>query len=309
MKKTILTILFKAFFLILTPLILTCAITGIHKEPVPAMEQTSYVQIYSTAASQTVEKSEYILGVTAGLLGDWDYEAAGTSELAKMYGVLTNTYMTLKSQSALVMNADDFDLNYINPDLRKKLWGDRYAQQEKMLSTWLSEVSNLVIKSDGKVITPYFHSLSAGATRKGPFSYLVNADTSRDLENTDFLHVIEMSADEFYAVFTEKHPESLLSPDSPANTLQIISRDEAGYVTKLQVGSITLSGEEFADILGLPSPSFTITFFDKNLKIITKGIGHGYGVSLNHAAYLAEKQYPYDTILGYFYDNIEITSE
>lgn len=273
------------------------------------MEQTSYVQIHSTAASQSVERAEYVLGVTAGLLGDWDYETAGTSELAKMYGVLTNTYMALKSQSALVMDADDFDLNYINPDLRKKLWGERYAQQEKMLSTWLSEVSGLVIKSEGKVITPYFHLLSAGATRKGPFSYLINADTSGDLENTDFLHVIEFSADEFYAVFAARHPECGLSPDSLVNTLQIISRDEAGYVTKLQAGSVTLSGEEFADIFELPSPSFTITFLDKNLKIITKGIGHGYGVSLNHAVYLAEKQYPYDTILGYFYDNIEITSE
>jgi stage II sporulation protein D len=178
-----------------------------------------------------------------------------------------------------------------------------------MLSAWLSEVYGLVIKSNGEIITPYFHKLSAGATRTGPFSYLICADTSRDLENSDFLSVTELTYSQFCETILQKYPDCGISEEHPQDFIQIISRDDAGYVTKILIGSITISGEEFADLFDLSSPSFTITYPQNALKIVTKGIGHGYGISLNYASYLAANQNTYDTIISYFYDNIEITNE
>lgn len=310
MKKALINSLLKILSLLLFPLVVTTLMTGIHKDADIIKEDARYVRIKSASADEAVETGEFVLGVTAGLMADRDFGMAGTSELAKMYGVLVNTYISLKSSSSLVLNADNFDLNYINPEKRKIMWGSaNCAEYERMLSAWLSEVSGIVIKSDGNLITPYFHKLSAGATRPGPENYLLSVDTSYDLENTGFLTVTDISAADFYNTIMEKYPDCQLSESDLQSLIQIISRDSAGYVTKILVGTHTLSGEEFADTFNLPSPSFTINYKENTIKFIVKGNGHGYGISLNYASYLAQKQYTYDAIIGYFYDNIQLTSE
>lgn len=310
MKKRFIISLTKILLLFAVSPILTFTMTESRQEAIPMKTNATYVHLTDSVANEIVDKDEYLIGVTAGMMADWDFNTSGTSEIAKMYGIIINTYMALKSSSTLVMESVDFDLKYLNADMRKLLWGDHdFTAKETLLSGWLSEVSGLVIKCDGELITPYFHPLSAGSTRLGPYSYLTSANTSLDLEHPDFLSVAEFAPADFCNCITEKYPDCNISWDNPKDSLQIISRDNAGYVTKIQIGSLCISGEEFADLLHLPSPSFTLTFPENNIKIVTKGIGHGYGISLNHAAYLAANQQTYDMILGFFYNNIEIVHE
>lgn len=310
MKKHFLPSGIKILLLFAVSPILTFFMTGSHQKPIPVKTDTTYVRLADTTASEIIDKEEYIIGVTAGMMADWDFNAPGTSEIAKMYGIIINTYMALKSSSALVMESQDFDLKYLNADMRKLLWGDQdFTTKETLLSGWLSDVSGLVIKCDGELITPYFHQLSAGATRPGPYSYLACANTSLDLEHPNFLSVAEFTPEEFCNCITAKYPDCNIPKDDIKDFLQVISRDRAGYVTKIQIGELCMSGEEFADLLHLPSSSFTMTFPENNIKIVTKGIGHGYGISLNYAAHLAAGQQTHDMIVGFFYNNIEITHE
>lgn len=310
MKKHFYIFILKVFLLFSFPPIFTLLVTGIHKKAVPVQANPSYIHLSDSSADEVVNKEEYILGVTAGFMADWDFNTPGSSEIAKMYAVLINTYMALKSNGTLLPESEDFDLKYLNADMRRLLWKDAdSSRNETLLSGWLSEVSGLVIKHDGELITPYFHQLSAGATRTGPFPYLANANTNLDLEHPSFLSVTEYTNADFFHQLAEKYPDLEMSNADVKDYLQIISRDRSGYVTKIQAGNLCISGEEFADLFGLPSSAFTITFPENSIKFITKGIGHGYGVSLNYAAYLASKQQTYDIIFSYFYNNIEITNE
>ena len=59
--------------------------------------------------------------------------------------------------------------------------------------------------------------------------------------------------------------------------------------------------------LGLRSTFFEIKQVGSNIKINTKGYGHGVGMSQYGALAMAKKGYKYDQILKYYYKDVEIT--
>lgn len=302
MRKKIFILFIKAAAFLLCPMIFTMLFTGNHSKRISTTANPTYVQISSPYATENIEQFEYKKGIVASMLGNRDFTSTGSSELVKLYGVLLNTYLS--------QNDSFSDFTYLNPELRRKLWGNEsFGQNESLLSKWLSEVDGLVVKYNGNLITPYFHSISAGATRNGPENYLIAVDASKDIEHPDFLSVKQMSVAEFVETLTTAYPDCNITTNNIADSLQIISRDSSGYVTQILAGSITIPGEEFTATLSLPSPAFHITYDNNIIKFITKGIGHGYGISLNYAEILASNQQTYDLILSYFYNNIEITNE
>ena len=83
--------------------------------------------------------------------------------------------------------------------------------------------------------------------------------------------------------------------------IEIVSRDAAEYVTKIKVAGETYDGEQFRHALELPSACFTITEIDDHVRIVARGMGHGFGLSQNTAEKLAKEGYGYREILAYFY--------
>ena len=58
-------------------------------------------------------------------------------------------------------------------------------------------------------------------------------------------------------------------------------------------------------MLNLRSTDFDIDI-NENIKITTRGYGHGVGMSQNGANEMAKQGYTYDQILKYYYQNINI---
>ena len=94
---------------------------------------------------------------------------------------------------------------------------------------------------------------------------------------------------------------------------QITSQDSAGYVTGVKVGEETLNGETFRDTYGLLSSCFELQEFEGKMRVTTKGIGHGLGMSQNTANEMAKEGYifkaegkKYNEILQYFYEGTEM---
>lgn len=304
MQKKLFILFLKIAILLLSPIVITMIFTGNHSKELPTNANPTYISIAESKTSANIERFEYIKGIVAGMLGNRDFYMSGSSEIVKMYGVIINTYMAA--------NSDLSGFKYLNPELRRQMWGnDSFEQNEALLTGWLSQIDGLVIKQNGNLITPYFHQISAGATRNGPKDYLIAVDATKDIEHPDFLSVKQMSCLELCENLTRSYPDCGISISNAFDKLQIISKDSSGYVTQILVGNKTLTGEEFMTALSLSSPSFHITFDNENntIKFITKGIGHGYGISLNYAEILAQNQQTYDLILSYFYNNIEITNE
>ena len=85
-----------------------------------------------------------------------------------------------------------------------------------------------------------------------------------------------------------------------------VSKDSAGYVLEVKVGEELQSGDTFRNTYGLASSSFELQSFSDSTRVITKGIGHGLGLSQYSANEMAKDGKSYQEILQYFYEGTEI---
>ena len=97
-----------------------------------------------------------------------------------------------------------------------------------------------------------------------------------------------------------------ISDSPPEDNMEIESNDEAGYITKIRIGDTEIPGEEFRKFLNLNSSCFTMEQVDKGIRITTKGLGHGVGMSQYGAERMAESGTAYDDILQYYFKNVTI---
>ena len=67
-----------------------------------------------------------------------------------------------------------------------------------------------------------------------------------------------------------------------------------------------MSGIEFRKKLGLRSTDFDIFVNSNEVMIVTRGYGHGVGMSQYGANYLASNGKDYREIIKYFYHNVNI---
>ena len=94
-----------------------------------------------------------------------------------------------------------------------------------------------------------------------------------------------------------------------AQEIIIEEKDSAGYVTKAQMNGKSYTGEELRGELGLKSANFTVTELEPGkVRIVTKGHGHGFGLSQYTAQKMAEKGEDYRNILQYFFPGAEVKS-
>ena len=59
------------------------------------------------------------------------------------------------------------------------------------------------------------------------------------------------------------------------DTIQVIERDGAGYVTQIQIGSHSFDGEAVREALGLPSAAYTLEGYEEGVRAVCRGRGHG----------------------------------
>jgi SpoIID/LytB domain protein len=100
-----------------------------------------------------------------------------------------------------------------------------------------------------------------------------------------------------------------LEEDRILEEIQIVKRDSAGYVETVQIGAETYSGDAVRYALGVPSPAFSLEEDGDEIRCVTYGRGHGYGLSQYGAGLMAENGSSADEILKHYFKNIQIVSE
>ena len=85
-----------------------------------------------------------------------------------------------------------------------------------------------------------------------------------------------------------------------------MKKDEAEYISAVQIGNITVSGEKLKELLELPSSAFKLYNSGDEIIFDVRGIGMGIGLSLNGANELAKEGMLYEDILHYYYTDVTI---
>lgn len=227
---------------------------------------------------------EYCIGVMARTI-----PLTYKEDALKAQAVLVRTETCRKIQEA---GGDTvFQGGYWTEKQMEDAWGMKYASYyHKLESSWDDTEGQVLYYGEGLALTPYFR-LSNGNTRDGnevlgsdAYPYLKIVDCPLDLESEDQLLT-----------------RTLVDLDA-----EILSMDTAGYVLSVRVGQETVSGEEFREAYDLSSACFTLQEYDGKLRITTRGVGHGLGMSQYTASRMAEEGKDYQEILTYFFPGTEI---
>ncbi len=255
-------------------------------------------------------------------------------EALKCQAVIARTYIYRQMGEREEIQEEELDLDYL---------GDYTAREGKSLTVHQKEelakrleqcrqaaeaTAGTVMKYEDRYILPLFHERSAGRTRTGEadYPYLQSVESKWDVkgsesetgtgvgagneaakENGAGMSEVSYSPSEFVQRIRNLSDAPSLNPDRLSSEIQIVKRDDAGYVLQIKIGPRTYTGDDVQYALELPSTCFTIdTRASGTITVTSKGRGHGYGLSQNGAQAMAEGGWSYSDILKYFYKNIVI---
>ena len=137
-------------------------------------------------------------------------------------------------------------------------------------------------------------------------AYLKSVDSSDDIQVKNYLSIKYFDRKDFVNIIREKYEKIEISEKSVPEDISITNEDGSEYVKTVLVGKEKISGDDFAKLFDIPSPCFTIEEYEGQIRVISKGIGHGYGISIYGANIMAENGKTYDEIIKYYFSGTHI---
>lgn len=244
------------------------------------------------------EATEVLTGILAGQIS-MDFEP----EVLKAQAVLVRTGYE-RDKAAGKETAYSLSLNEM-----EQMWGS-----EKLKSNY-ERCRRAVVETKGETLTyqdqyilPCYTRVSAGRTREADSlggeetPYLKSVLCDSDIRSEDYLAVSFYSFDEF------RKKMGLLEDVTEEKIEKIqVKTDPAGYALEVKVGESVISGDEMRERFNLNSSCFFIRRVDDQMRIVTKGLGHGYGMSQYAANVMALSEKNYKEILAFFFPGTVLT--
>lgn len=316
MKKILLKTLIVSIIVLLFPFVLTLLLS---KQDKAASKETMDFTIYYevNGSKDKLSFDEYLLGVVAA-----NIPAAYQMEALKAQAVISRTYslynlavLTKENPGKNSFTTSELGLSYIGLEDLKQYWGtEAYNSYFTKLENAVYATEDEVLVYEEDLILPVFFNTGSGLTRNASEAwgidvpYLVSVPCKQDVTSINYLKINEYTLSDLTTLLDKYYPELTLSEKNFFDEVIISSRDSSGYVLKIALGNLTVSGEEFAKVLGLPSNHFYIENYEGNARIICNGAGHGVGMSQYGANAMAEKGTSYQDILEYYYTGIDFSS-
>lgn len=326
MKEKIKIMLSFLIFLFLFPYITTVCMQGISVsgagESQNAEESESAGQSAGAGESENAEESagENATGTSAADGGEEERERL-ISILAKEINV-NSEEEAIKAQAVIVRqnyayaqaNGEEPEEGLSVQEMMSRFGEKNFSRSYGLLAECMDETADISVSCAGNMVMLPYHAVSAGKTRAAgetnqntAFSYLSGVESESDISSENYLKVIYFEKKEFLAQLEQIFQGVSFSQEDVPSQLSIDGRDSAGYALSVTAGGVTVSGEEFRDRLGLNSSCFTVAEADGKIRIVTKGLGHGFGLSQWGANEMAKEGKSCIEILKYYFPNIEIT--
>ena len=232
---------------------------------------TVFINGENITADKNTALDEYCIGMLAKEVSS-DYE----DEMLKAQAVIVRTtvYSEIKELDKERMVKPDIDASWY----------------KKLKEIWEETEGQVLLYNNELALLP-FHQLSNGKTRSG--QEVLESDAY------PYLQVRDCPKD----VGSDLHMQTKVISVSG---VQILSHDSAGYVTEVQIGEEKCSGDEFRDTYELASGCFELQEFDGKTRAVTKGVGHGLGMSQYTANEMAKEGKNHKEILQFFYEGTEM---
>ncbi len=197
----------------------------------------------------------------------------------------------LKVQAVLVRTTIYKEIQEKGSSYREQ---EEFGKKEKLDIAWRKRLEKAWDETEGQVLmyeeelalVP-FHQVSNGKTRIGAevlksdqYPYLQMKECPKDVE----------AETQMKSVFID------------VKNVKVETTDSAGYVLTVTTGEEKVSAENFRETYQLASTCFELQEFEKNTRVVTKGLGHGLGLSQHTANEMAKEGYGYLEILQFFFE-------
>lgn len=268
---------------------------------------TRYIRVkrLNTNNIETIPLEEYIVGVLAGEMPiNFDIEALKAQAVAsRSYALKRIEYNKDKEYDVV-----DSILNqvYLDNEYLKKAWGNNYVKNINKLRKAVNATIDEYLSYNSLVVDALFFSTSNGYTEDSQAVFNFECDYLKSVESpwdsevsSAYLTNKTLSLKEFY--------QKLNLPYNKNLNVEILKRSSTNRILLLKINNQEFKGTELYSKLLLRSTDFTITLLGDNVKITTKGYGHGVGMSQYGALGMAKKGYTYEEILKHYYKNTFIT--
>lgn len=257
-------------------------------------DESVFVNVTVTGQVQRVLLDDYLLGVVAG-----EMPASFELEAIKAQVVASRTFVYSRLLS--VDNTTNTQV-YLNEEEMKKSWQDHYEDYKAKIEKAIEATRGEIMTYQGECISALFYSSSNGKSENvenyfagSPKSYLVSVDSPWDEKyDSSFLREKSFSRAELNQCFGDF-------------VYRDIIRYPSGRVQSMVINGKNYTGRQVREKLQLASSDFTIEKEGDDFVFVTKGNGHGVGMSQYGAQGMAKEGYGYVDILKHYYQGIDIT--
>ena len=259
-------------------------------------DETTVLRVLSGGTVEEMTMGDYLLGVLRA-----EMPASFEMEALKAQAVAARTYTLYKMQSGEIANhpgadaCDDISCckAFKSAEDAAAQWGSMAVYYEEKLLRAVRETDGQVVLYDDAPILAVFCSSVGGSTQNAgavwmsdlPYLQSVSSPETEQLV-PNYYSTVRFSAGEFRSLILAAYPDAGLSGEV-SGWIGDISRNDAGFVTSLRVGGVTLRGNDLRTVLSLRSPSFTVETSGDTITFHVTGYGHGVGMSQYGANILA----------------------
>lgn len=257
-------------------------------------DESVFVNVTVAGQVQRVLLDDYLLGVVAG-----EMPASFELEAIKAQVVASRTFVYSRLLS--VDNTTNTQV-YLNEEEMKKSWQDHYEDYKAKIEKAIEATRGEIMTYQGECISALFYSSSNGKSENvenyfagSPKSYLVSVDSPWDEKyDSSFLRKKSFSRAELNQCFGDFVYRDMI-------------RYPSGRVQSMVINGKNYTGRQVREKLQLASSDFTIEKEGDDFVFVTKGNGHGVGMSQYGAQGMAKEGYGYVDILKHYYQGIDIT--
>lgn len=315
MKKIIIKTAVVSIVVLIFPLVFTLFLTSHDKDYQSAGISDFEIYYETNGKEETLDFNKYLIGiVAANMPAGYDMEALkAQAVIARTYALYNISLLSHEAPDKIRFATSELGLSYIGTSSLEQFWGNKeYVDYFTKIENAVSATENEVLTYDDKLILPVFFYTGSGYTRNASeawgvdIPYLTSVSSKQDVTSTDYLKITEYPVSDVISLLEKHYTDPGISEDKFFDEVKVTERDSIDYVKKISLGSQTVSGEEFARVLGLNSSHFYIEDYEGKVRIICNGVGHGLGLSQYGANAMAEGGSSFQDILKHYYSGAEI---
>ncbi len=237
---------------------------------------------------------EYLLGALAT-----NIDPLCHSEVLKAISILYRTYVFNKMTNDKEISAFNDYVVFKPISYYKLVWTTDYEDNVRKLEEAIKDTDCLFLSYNKRYILPFIHFSNTGKTfSNNEYPYLSSVRSLWDLASPYYIEVKDYSYDVLSRILG-------VNIDSKTE-FSILDVDDREYIKRMRIGKRVFAGEEFRQLLGLKSLNLNIIINVEGIRIITKGFGNGYGLSIYGANELAKNGCSFSNILKYYFPGVII---